>query len=210
MCKDCHKVERRSFIISTAAALVSSGSQLHAAVAKQPLPPVDLNFISSKMELVARDKWTDIKPIAWKMRGNAKPDRITVHHAGGATNKDTHQNSVIHQLSNILQGHAKKDYGDIAYHLILDYSGRVWEGRSLAYEGAHVAENNESNIGIMMLGNFDKQSISKGQLGSLKQLVSLLRGEYGIKAHRIYGHRDLSPSACPGKNLYPYVEKLRG
>lgn len=206
-----NKSRRRDFMFCTAAAaLAGDPSGLYAAVAKQPLPPVGLAFISSKMDLVPRLEWTDVKPVAWRMRGNATPDRITLHHEGGTSNKDTDRNSVIHVLSNILQGHVEKEYGDIAYHFIMDYTGRVWEGRSLAYEGAHVAGNNESNIGIMLLGNFEQQDVSTEQIASLKTLVSLVREKYGIKAHRVYGHRDLSPSVCPGKNLYAYVDKLRG
>jgi len=116
---------------------------------------------------------------------------------------------VAQEISNVQGAHLALHYGDIAYHLIIDYAGRVWEGRSLAYEGAHTLNANEGNIGVMLLGNFEKQDPSAAQLATQANLVALLRHQYRIRASRVYGHRDLSPTICPGGRLYPYVAQLR-
>ena len=47
------------------------------------------------------------------------------------------------------------------------------------------------------------------QLAALDELAGLLRRPYGIRLARIYGHRDLGASACPGRLLYPHVRELR-
>jgi N-acetyl-anhydromuramyl-L-alanine amidase AmpD len=91
----------------------------------------------------------------------------------------------------------------------LDYAGRVWEGRSLVYEGAHVVCQNERNIGIMLLGNFEAQSPSPAQRESVKRLIALLRERYKIKPHRVFGHCDLGHSVCPGRHLYAFVRGIR-
>ena len=91
----------------------------------------------------------------------------------------------------------------------MDYVGRVWEARSLAYEGAHVAGQNERNLGVMLLGNYEQQAPSVTQITSLEAVVQALRERYGIKRHRVYGHRDLGQSVCLGAHLYPHVEKLK-
>jgi len=105
--------------------------------------------------------------------------------------------------------HTRRNYGDIGYHFVIDYTGTVWEGRSLAYEGAHVACQNERNIGVMVLGNFEDQAPSVSQVATVDLLIGLLQQRFRIKPHRIFGHRDLGHSVCPGKQLYTYVRQLR-
>ena len=97
----------------------------------------------------------------------------------------------------------------VGYHFAVDCVGRVWEARSLAYEGAHVLGANAANIGIMLLGNFEKQYPSLAQLASMERLVQLLQRYYAVPSTRVFGHRDLGPSLCPGEHLYPRVHDLR-
>jgi hypothetical protein len=160
------------------------------------------------MELLRRSEWTDTAPRTWRVREVGNYDRITIHHAGEATNFHTDKNAVLHDIEGIYVGHLDRNYGDIGYHFILDYAGRVWEGRSLAYEGAHVAGQNEKNIGVVFLGNFEEQEPSGEQLASMRLLAGILKEHYGIKGHRVYGHRDLGKSVCPGRNLYPHVSRF--
>jgi len=191
-------------------ALTVGVRQTRGATVKRFLPPVDLDFISSRMELIQRSKWTDATPKTWILREAENYDRLTFHHEGNATNFSIMKNAVAHDLSGILAGHMERHYGDIGYHFIVDYAGRVWEGRSLAYEGAHVSGQNEGNIGVVLLGNFQEQEPSTDQLTSMKQIACLLQERYGIKKYRLYGHCDLGRSVCPGMNLYPYVVRLKG
>ncbi|MFC1496989.1 peptidoglycan recognition family protein [Verrucomicrobiota bacterium] len=179
-----------------------------AAVAKTLLPQVDLKFISSQMDFMPRREWTNEQPKYWLMREAETHKRLTLHHDGNSINYHTEKNAVIHDLDGVLAGHIKRKYGDIGYHFIVDYTGRVWEGRSLAYEGAHVLNENEKNIGVMLMGNFEEQQPSPEQLSSMKKVVDLLARQYKMKKQNVYGHCDLGQTACPGKNLYSYVKKL--
>ena len=203
---------RRAFVKTGVLALPGLAlcrSDALGATVKRSLPVVDLDFISSKLPVLRREQWTDLKPRPWLMREAGSFNRLTVHHAGLAVNTHTVKNAVITDLQNILAGHVKKNYADIGYHLVVDFAGRVWEGRSLAYEGAHVSGQNERNVAVMLLGNFEKQRASEQQVSTMTQLIGLLRKEYDIKPHRIYGHRDLGASVCPGKNIYPYLKNFR-
>ena len=132
-----------------------------------------------------------------------------MHHAGASVNCHSDANSVIYDIQGFLATHAKRNYGDIGYHFIVDYVGRVWEGRSLKYEGAHVLGENIQNIGIMFLGNFEIQEPSGEQIRTLTELTGLLMEQHEISKQRVYGHRDLGHSLCPGKHLYPYVLELK-
>lgn len=202
---------RRSFLkkCGMAAAGLSVVSSGRAATAKRVLPPVNLDYLTAQLPILRRHEWTERSVLPWRLRTASVFDRITVHHAGDASLTVTAKNSVIYRIDGILTGHMSRNYGDIGYHFIVDFSGRVWEGRSLAYEGAHVLRQNDRNIGVMLLGNFQTQVPSAPQVASCARLTELLRSEHRIKKHRIYGHRDLGQSLCPGQYLYKHVAQWR-
>jgi len=161
------------------------------------------------IEIVPRSDWADVGAVQRRMRRASKFTRLTVHHAGGVARRETAFNAVVFRLQSVQTGHMNHDFGDIAYHFVIDYAGRIWEGRSLAYEGAHVSGANAGNIGIMALGNFEQQRPADLQLDSLVRLVHHLRELYGIAGSGVYGHRDLGHSVCPGRYLYGQIDRLR-
>ncbi len=75
--------------------------------------------------------------------------------------------------------------------------------------GAHCkADNmNHCGIGICLVGNFSKDSVSEKQLDSLVYLVNILRGYYNIPVKNILGHGQVRGAAteCPGNN-FPWKE----
>jgi hypothetical protein len=137
-------------------------------------------------------------------------DRLTVHHSGGDQFHDRSEMAVVQRLQGMQAEHAGRGYGDLGYHFVVDPAGRVWEGRALAFEGAHAVGQNEGNVGVVVLGDYERQDLVQTQRESLRLLVGCLRERYGIKLHRIYGHSDLGSSVCPGKNLYTWVSDFRG
>jgi len=187
-----------------------AGARLGLGEEKKTLPPpASLDFITDEMDIVRRQEWTRVLPKAWLLKPSAGFDRITVHHIGKSQNHDTAKNSVVHDLDGVITEHMDRNYGDIGYHFVVDYAGRLWEARSLAYEGAHVSGQNEKNIGIVCMGNFDLQQPSEDQMTTVEQIVTVLEEHYSIKSNRLFGHRDLGQTACPGDKLYPKVIKLR-
>jgi len=204
--------DRRRFLGTGAlafACLLARVPRLAAATMKRPVQPVDLDFLEKELDFVRRSRWTAVAPRPWRLREARDYSRITVHHAGGNVDRETSWNGVVYRLEGIRKEHTDRGYGDIGYHLVIDASGRTWEGRSLGYEGAHVSGRNHGNIGIMVLGNFEEQTPSDAQRAATGALVKALRGRYAVKKHRVYGHRDLGPSVCPGRNLYAFVRTLR-
>jgi len=201
---------RREFL-KTGLAIIPGilvGTRVWGALSEFSLPLVDLEFIESQMKLVRRWEWSQTMPRTSLLREAGTYDRLTVHHSGALVNSESRE-SVIAHIDGILAGHMERRYGDIGYHFIVDRSGCVWEGRSLAYEGAHVYGENERNIGVVFLGNFDEQLPSDEQVASMTQIVALLCERFRIKYQRVYGHRDLASSVCPGKNLYSHAHELR-
>ncbi len=202
-------LSRRCFLTSLlvgASGLLAAPRSLFAA---KRLSELSLSFLSSSLPLIRRSAWAKRRPLANRLKTAGFFSRLTVHHSGSLVLRHTDRRSVSADLNDVLDAHLRIRYGDIGYHFIVDYAGRVWEGRSLSRVGAHVSGENEGNIGVMLLGNFEKQKPSKAQVDTLGRLVSLLRGHFDIPARRVYGHRDIGASACPGRHLYPYVVAMK-
>ncbi len=101
-------------------------------------------------------------------------------------------------------------YGDIGYHFVIDPYGRLFEGRDLRYQGAHAnGDNNVGNIGICLIGNFEKEKPTQAALDALEREIGALRQKYDIPRSRVYGHRELRATECPGDALMRWVERYR-
>jgi hypothetical protein len=134
-----------------------------------------------------------------------------VHHEGWTPFWGTSESETKARLEVVRNGHLGRGWGDIGYHFIVDRSGRVWEGRYLKYQGAHVKYCNENNVGVMCLGNFVEQKPTAAQVEGLQKTLLALQSYYRIPASRIRSHREWpgAQTECPGKNLQARMSELR-
>ena len=155
--------------------------------------------------LVPRSSWTKVAP-----RSNSRPigrvTRITLHHTAEhgavATLPDV---EVIRRIENYHRNGRK--WCAIGYHYLVGKDGRVYEGRPANLQGAHVLSENENNIGISMMGDWDKKMPSARQLSALKAFLDDTRDRFKVGKSKVYGHRDLNRSVCPGEALYGWLRK---
>jgi hypothetical protein len=61
------------------------------------------------------------------------------------------------------------------------------------------------NIGICLIGNFDRERPTSQALTALDSLVSQLRSNWKIPASGIRGHSDWKTTDCPGRYLRAWV-----
>ena len=136
---------------------------------------------------------------------------ITVHHDGMSPFLAKDERSSASRVELIRTGHRGKGWGDIGYHYVVDRGGRVWEGRDMKYQGAHVKECNEGNLGICCLGNFDEQSPSDEQVAALEKLLNVLMNKYGVSVSRVKTHQEWASArtACPGRSLQAEMRQMR-
>ncbi|MCE9592100.1 MAG: peptidoglycan recognition protein family protein [Planctomycetes bacterium] len=172
--------------------------------------------VAGSIQAIPRSRWAAAGPIMSKMIPMNGINRITVHHEGWTPVYFTDAATTASRLERVRQGHLSRlSAGDIGYHFVIDRAGRVWQGRDLRYQGAHVKANNEHNIGVMCLGNFDQQSPSDPQLVALRDTVSKLMRQYhvssnrNIKMSRVQTHQEINPTRCPGLALQPKMVWLR-
>lgn len=79
--------------------------------------------------------------------------------------------------------------------------GKVIQNRALSERTMHTRNSvvNSNTVAIVMAGNFQDEFPPKVQLEALETLTYRLDAIYHFK--EIIGHRDASPTACPGEKL---------
>ena len=120
---------------------------------------------------------------------------IVLHHAAASncTIQDIHR------------WHLRRGWIGCGYHFFCDKEGRVYRGRPLDTVGAHVFNHNFHSVGICAEGNYEHEQMSNKQKHAIAALLIKLKEIY--PQTKIVGHRDLSPTNCPGRN-YPMEEIL--
>jgi len=194
-----------------------NGSELRSAPAYRQTPgpvtgsPSRLGGgISLPTDLQPRASWARGEPNYNDMDRMAGVQRITVHHDGMNAFTSTSQDAAKGRVEAIRNAHRHGNgWADIGYHYAIDPAGRVWEGRPIDWQGAHVKYNNEHNLGILMMGNYETQRPTERQLAALKQLLKSRATAYNVRPNRIYTHRELRPTACPGRYLQPRIAAIR-
>jgi len=94
-----------------------------------------------------------------------------------------------------------KGWKDIGYHYLIDWDGRVLEGRPVDRIGAHVENKNTGAIGVVLMGNLSRQRPTEKQQASLRALLKWLMHSHEIPADRITGHYQNKHTTCPGTFL---------
>jgi len=178
-------------------------------VAPEPVSVVQASDGPSAIQALSRSSWAARGPVMARLNPMNGVNRITVHHEGWTPVWFTDKNTTAKRLDQIRRNHVDKGWADIGYHYIVDRAGRVWEGRNTRYQGAHVHEQNEHNIGVLVLGNFDTQRPSDAQMNALAKLLHELMGFYNVPLSRVYTHRELNSSTCPGRYLQARMVSLR-
>ncbi len=169
--------------------------------AEPNLPPLGGNGYV----LVPRSRWTSKAP-GKNNQPIGRVTRITIHHTAEhgavATLPDI---EVVRRIENYHRNGRK--WCAIGYHFLVGKDGHVYEGRPANLQGAHVLSENENNIGISVMGDFDKKLPSPRQLAALQSFLEDSRDRFKVGRNKVYGHRDLNRSVCPGDALYGWLRK---
>lgn len=114
---------------------------------------------------------------------------IVLHHRAG--NGD---------ITSLHAGHLAQGWSGCGYHFYVRKDGSVWQGRPQDSVGAHCLGYNDRSIGVCFEGNFETEAPTNAQREAGKALVAYLLQSFPQCV--VKGHRDLNPTACPGKNFF--------
>ena len=214
---------RRLFLVSSALFVAGCGTKkitsslpspvwdykakLEEAPVVAPVPVKQVNISA-----IARSSWAKGNPIPRNMNQMLPVRYITVHHDGMTAFKSTSRGAASSRLETIRKSHLRRDggrWGDIGYHFAIDPAGRIWEARPLSWQGAHVRAKNEGNIGVVMLGNYELQSVNRAQLSTLQSTLKELMKKYRVPVARVKTHQEWAATACPGESLQGAMKQMR-
>lgn len=119
--------------------------------------------------------------------------KIIVHHTAAI------QDLTVQDLDAM---HRARGYKGVGYNIYIRKNGTVYVGRGEDAIGAHAgakANMNSQSVGICLSGNFEIEQPTLAQLESLVPLLTRLCRKYILTANAIIGHRDVTPTLCPGK-----------
>jgi hypothetical protein len=159
--------------------------------------------------VVNRATWASQGPIMSRANRMGRVEYITVHHDGMNPFTSTLFEETSRRLESIRRAHVNQEWADIGYHFAVDPAGRVWEGRPESLQGAHVKDRNPRNLGIVVLGNFEKQRPTDAALRAIDMLVASKMDQYGVPVNKVMTHREWAATACPGRHLQSHMQAAR-
>lgn len=186
--------------------------------------------------------WPPIVPRTEWDRGACKPtaapdvgppvQRVIVHHTAiFARYAPGEAPAAIRQMC--INHVRDRGFSDIAYHLLIDRYGVIYQGRAgsllAPIVGAHAQGFNLGSVGVALIGNFDGDEVPEPARASLARTIawlsqlhdfdpaavtphvstggpkSLVAEGATVDLPGIVPHGRLAPSDCPGRNLARYV-----
>jgi len=159
-----------------------------------------------KPPIVAAGAWGS-KPQPIDDSRKHAPQWITIHHAGEMWLAKKTPDQYVRDMQ--AWGQREKHWPDLPYHFLIAPDGRIFEGRPLIYEpDTNTKYVLAGNIGVEMMGNFERQRPSPQQIESCAKLVAWLCENQNIAVDHIRGHKDAAPNQtdCPGKDFYRYLQ----
>lgn len=117
------------------------------------------------------------------------PKMVILHHA----------EAKICSIEDVHRWHLENGWSGCGYHYFVRKNGIIYIGRSEKAVGAHCLGYNSVSIGICAEGNFECEDMGQEQYNSILGLTRCMFSKYGIS--KVYGHKELYSTDCPGKNF---------
>ena len=218
------QLNRRSFLMASSLLLVGCGTKKVTSLLPSPIwdqapflenpemVPVVLPRKTLSIGAISRASWAKGNPIPRNMDKMLPVKYITVHHDGMSPFTNTSKSAAASRLETIRRSHLRRDggrWGDIGYHFAIDPSGRLWEARPLAWQGAHVRARNEGNVGVVVLGNYERQAVNPTQQEAVLSTLQMLMSRFHVPVRRVLTHQEWAATACPGRSLQKVTANLR-
>ena len=146
-----------------------------------------------------------------------------LHHTAGSNSYSTIAGAEA-QIRSDAAYHESLGWCDLGYNFVVDKWGNIYEGRAgsmtQAVIGVHAGGFNTGTVGVAMLGTYDAAP-SQATQQAVAQIIGWRLGAYGIDPRgsmtystgvgensrfinttvvlpRVFGHRDVAYTACPG------------
>lgn len=212
---------------TSAADASPGGRQPHSRAGADPTRPT----------IYGRDQWgADESIMSWPPQYSSTIKAGFLHHTVQATSYTPADVPAMiradYQYHSITRG-----WGDIGYNFLVDYFGRIWQGRAgnvaLAGVGAHTGGFNTDTFGIAMIGDYSRYYAPAAVQNSVASVFAWKLAMYGRSPYGtavltssgggtsrypagtvvtkpvVMGHLDVGATACPGQYGYAALPYIR-
>ncbi len=130
---------------------------------------------------------------------------ITLHHQGETFAPGKDVQAYLRNLQTWSRG--VRGWVDSPYHYVIDLEGNMYAGRDITIPGdTNTAYNPSGHALIEVVGNYENIEPNAAQLEAIVRMMAWLAIKHDIAIDKIASHKDYASTACPGKNLYRYIE----
>lgn len=164
------------------------------------IPSLGSSFVDYRTQILGDSfNWSWVRPLT-------QIGHIAIHHSAGP---DTQTPDDIANYHVRVRG-----WGGIGYHFVVTKDGKVWYVGDLTTARANVYGQNQSVIGICLIGTFMSGRLpTNDQIDSTHKLCSHLLFNTpeipGINGWEdIRGHKELTATECPGETWGVYRSKI--
>ena len=196
-CPKCDAVQfsRRDVLrVGTAVAGVAAASQFVPALVQPALGTSRNPTIWPIPTIVTRAQWgADESRRVSPATFDDVVEKIVVHHTVTQNNRSDH----AAQVRNVFDYHVSHLYSDIAYNIVIDERGAIYEGRWAAnygvgaphigedaslrqVRGAHALNHNARTIGVALLGTFDTIQPPPPMVDALVEVLAWKCGRWNL------------------------------
>jgi hypothetical protein len=152
-------------------------------------------------QIITREEWGAVEPRGTFARQTSLVAGVQHHTAMPTLPASATIEQESARMIQIQAGHLALGWSDIGYALVAFPSGRIYEGRPEWAVGAHTLGHNTGYAGWSLDGNYETDQPTEAAIKACRRC----REELGVADRPLFGHYQLNPTACPGKNLKPYL-----
>lgn len=157
------------------------------------------------MNFISRAQW-GARPSRGSTGRISRPvDRMFIHHTVTPVTGDDAKD--VRTVQSVAFG---RGFSDISYTFLVPPSGDVYEGRGWGKVGAHTAGFNSSSYAISFIGNYENMDLNDKQVQAAQWIIAEgKRLGFLNKSVKVFGHRDVKATACPGRKAYARLGDIR-
>lgn len=184
--------------------------------------------------IITRAQWGARAPVCTPDTAGSLVGAVVHHTAGG--NSYSSKAQAMEQIRNDQRYHIEsRGWCDIGYNFIVDKFGNIYEGRvgsmTKPVIGVHAGGFNTGTVGVAMLGTYDAAP-SAATVDAVGRVIGWRLGQYyrdpqgsmsyttgngensrykntTVTLPRVFGHRDVAFTACPGNGGYSALGAIR-
>lgn len=154
-----------------------------------------------------RAEWGAKPFLPEKMKPHQIARGIVIHHSEGRAPKPGEENQIVQNIQSFHMN--EKKWGDVAYHYFICPSGLILQGRPLEFAGDTGTVYDTMGLEqICVLGSYMKELPTPEALKALAALVQRDMKTLGFKRDRIFAHRELAQTDCPGHVLFQWYKDV--